>query len=183
MDRAESRNRTASSARGSMSQVELAEARDPHGRLQGDGHSGLGVKTDPFVDDFYRMGYTTEDARASGLAYEAFHQSEPDRWITAPPSLQHSYMDEDIPYGLVPPAALARRDRRGAKSRRVPDGARALTARAPPGIGAKRLDRVVHRPTSSWRYNDAPRRGSSTRRGNASTYGHRCDISAAPNDY
>jgi opine dehydrogenase len=70
--------------------------------------AALGVKTEPFVDYFYRMGYTTEDARASGLAYEAFHQSEPDRWIKAPPSLQHRYMDEDIPYGLVPLAALAR---------------------------------------------------------------------------
>ena len=70
--------------------------------------AALGVKTEPFVDYFYHMGYTTEDARVSGLAYEAFHQSEPDRWIKAPPSLQHRYMDEDIPYGLVPLAALAR---------------------------------------------------------------------------
>ena len=68
----------------------------------------LGVKTEPFVEYFYRLGYTTEAARDSGSAYVAFHQSEPDRWIKAPPSLQHRYMDEDLPYGLVPLASLGR---------------------------------------------------------------------------
>ncbi len=70
--------------------------------------AALGVRTEPFVDYFYRMGYTTEAAREAGTAYEAFHQSEPDRWIKAPPSLAHRYMDEDIPYGLVPLAHLGR---------------------------------------------------------------------------
>ena len=43
-----------------------------------------------------------------GLAYEAFHQSEPDRWIRAPTSLDHRFLDEDVPYGLVPLSELGR---------------------------------------------------------------------------
>ena len=68
----------------------------------------LGVRALPFVEQFYRNGYTTEAAYASGLAYEAFHQSEPDRWIRAPTSLDHRFLDEDVPYGLVPLSELAR---------------------------------------------------------------------------
>ena len=68
--------------------------------------SALGAVAEPFVEYFHRAGYTTEAARDSGLAYEAFHQSEPDRWIRAPASLAHRFFDEDIPYGLVPLAEL-----------------------------------------------------------------------------
>lgn len=68
----------------------------------------LGVSTMPFVELFHRMGYTTDAARESGLAYEAFHQSEPDRWIQAPPSLDHRYFLEDVPQGHVPFAELGR---------------------------------------------------------------------------
>jgi opine dehydrogenase len=68
----------------------------------------LGVHALPFVEQFYRSGYTTGAARDSGLAYEAFHQSEPDRWIKAPASLDHRFLDEDVPYGLVPLAELGR---------------------------------------------------------------------------
>jgi len=70
--------------------------------------AALGVETPRFVDHFFRMGYTTEAARDSGLAYEAFHQSEPDRWIKAPPSLDHRFLEEDVPFGLVPLAELGR---------------------------------------------------------------------------
>ena len=63
--------------------------------------AALGARAEPFVDYFHRAGYTTEAARATGLAYEAFHQSEPDRWIRAPASLDHRFFNEDIPYGLV----------------------------------------------------------------------------------
>ncbi len=70
--------------------------------------AALNVRTEPFVDYFHRMGYTTAAARAAGMAYEAFHQSEPDRWIAAPPCLAHRYLDEDVPYGLVPLAHLGR---------------------------------------------------------------------------
>lgn len=61
----------------------------------------LGVRALPFVEQFHRVGYTTDAARRTGLAYEAFHQSEPDRWIKAPGSLDHRFLNEDVPYGLV----------------------------------------------------------------------------------
>ncbi len=70
--------------------------------------SVLGAKTMPFVELFYRMGYTTEAARNSGIAYEAFHQSEPDKWIPAPTQLDHRYFLEDIPYGHIIYAELGR---------------------------------------------------------------------------
>jgi opine dehydrogenase len=70
--------------------------------------AALGVETPRFVDHFFRMGYTTAAARDTGLAYEAFHQSEPDRWIRAPASLAHRFLDEDVPFGLVPLAELGR---------------------------------------------------------------------------
>jgi opine dehydrogenase len=70
--------------------------------------AALGVHVLPFVEQFYRAGYTTEAARDSGLAYEAFHQSEPDRWIRAPASLDHRFLNEDVPYGLVLLSELGR---------------------------------------------------------------------------
>jgi opine dehydrogenase len=68
----------------------------------------LKVRALPFPQQFFRMGYTTALARDSGLAYECFHQSEPDRWIRAPASLDHRFLNEDIPYGLVLLSALGR---------------------------------------------------------------------------
>lgn len=55
----------------------------------------------PLPEHFLRMGYTTEAARDSGLAYEVFHQSEADRWIRAPSTLEYRFFTEDVPYGLV----------------------------------------------------------------------------------
>jgi opine dehydrogenase len=68
--------------------------------------AALGAKADRFVEYFYKAGYTTTAARDAALAYEAFHQSEPDRWIRAPASLDHRFLNEDVPYGLVPLAEL-----------------------------------------------------------------------------
>jgi opine dehydrogenase len=68
----------------------------------------LGAKTMPFVELFHRMGYTTDAARDTGLAYEAFHQSEPDKWIPAPPALEHRYFLEDVPYGHLIYSELGR---------------------------------------------------------------------------
>jgi opine dehydrogenase len=70
--------------------------------------AALGAKADRFVEYFYKAGYTTTAARDAALAYEAFHQSEPDRWIRAPASLDHRFLNEDVPYGLVPLAELGR---------------------------------------------------------------------------
>lgn len=68
----------------------------------------LGAATMPFVELFYRMSYTTRAARETGLAYEAFHQSEPDRWIMAPTQLDHRYFLEDVPYGQMIYSELGR---------------------------------------------------------------------------
>lgn len=70
--------------------------------------AALGATPMPFVELFYTMGYTTEDAWRTGLAYEAFHQSEPDRGIKAPATLEHRYLLEDVPYGIVPYSELGR---------------------------------------------------------------------------
>ena len=70
--------------------------------------AALDIDVVPFVENFFRMGYTTEAARDEGTAYEAFHQSVPDRMIRAPRSLDHRFLDEDIPYGLVPLSELGR---------------------------------------------------------------------------
>ncbi len=66
------------------------------------------VEVLPFVEHFHRIGYTTAAARETGLAYEAFHQSAPDRWIRAPTSLNHRFLEEDVPFGLVLLSNLAR---------------------------------------------------------------------------
>lgn len=70
--------------------------------------SALGATPMPFVELFYTMGYTTEAAYRTGLAYDAFHQSQPDRWIKAPTTLDHRYLLEDVPYGIVPYSELGR---------------------------------------------------------------------------
>ncbi len=68
----------------------------------------LGARTMPFVELFYRMSYTTEAARETGLSYEAFHQSEPDRWIMATGQLEHRYLLEDEPIGHLIYSELGR---------------------------------------------------------------------------
>jgi opine dehydrogenase len=37
-----------------------------------------------------------------------FHNSEPNRWIRAPSSIDHRFFNEDIPFGLVPFTELGR---------------------------------------------------------------------------
>ena len=83
----------------------LIDTLDEERRIVG---AAVGITVVPFVENFFRMGYTTEAARDTGLAYEAFHQSAPDRWIRAPQSLAHRFLNEDIPYGLVPLSELGR---------------------------------------------------------------------------
>jgi opine dehydrogenase len=70
--------------------------------------AALGAKTMPFVELFHRMGYTTDAARDAGIAYEAFHQSEPDKWIMAPTRLEHRYFLEDVPFGHLIYSELGR---------------------------------------------------------------------------
>ena len=59
-------------------------------------------------EHFFQMGYTDAKGRAGGTAYDVFHNSEPNRWIKAPQSVDHRFFNEDIPYGLVPFSELAR---------------------------------------------------------------------------
>lgn len=61
-----------------------------------------------FVDIFHGAGLTTTDARDSGSAYQAIHESEPNFTIKSPPSLDHRYIKEDVGYGLVPMAEIGK---------------------------------------------------------------------------
>ena len=68
----------------------------------------LGLKPLRFVEIFYQAGLTTAEARDSGSAYQAIHESGPNMTIKSPPSLEHRYIREDIGYGLVPMAEIGR---------------------------------------------------------------------------
>ncbi len=61
-----------------------------------------------FVDIFHQAGLTTSDARVSGSAYQAIHNSEANLTIKSPPSLDHRYIREDVGFGLVPMAEIGR---------------------------------------------------------------------------
>jgi opine dehydrogenase len=62
----------------------------------------------PFLDIFHEAGLTTQAARDGGNIARACEDSEPNRTIKAPPSLDHRYIHEDVGYGLVPMAELGR---------------------------------------------------------------------------
>ena len=62
----------------------------------------LGLKLPAFIDYFCEAGLTTEGARQTGSVYRAMQESEANRSIQSPPSLNHRYVDEDVGYGLVP---------------------------------------------------------------------------------
>jgi opine dehydrogenase len=68
----------------------------------------LGVPAIPFIDVFYEAGLTTKAARDSGDISRACLESEPNKTIKSPPSLDHRYVHEDVGYGLVPISALGR---------------------------------------------------------------------------
>ncbi len=68
----------------------------------------LGLPALRFVDIFHQAGLTTAEARDTGSAYEAIHNSEPNFTIKAPPALDHRYIREDVGYGLVPMAEIGK---------------------------------------------------------------------------
>jgi opine dehydrogenase len=68
----------------------------------------LGLKPLRFVDIFYQAGLTSEAARSSGSIYRAINDSEPNRTIKSPKTLDHRYIKEDVGYGLVPMAEIGR---------------------------------------------------------------------------
>jgi opine dehydrogenase len=68
----------------------------------------LGVDVDPFPAMFADIGSTSEAAGESGSFHRMLTESEPNKSIKAPPSVDHRYFNEDIPFGLVPMAELGR---------------------------------------------------------------------------
>ena len=75
--------------------------------------AALGVTIERLPQFFFRMGYTNAAGRDGGTAYDVFHNSEPNRWIKAPATIDHRFLNEDVPYGLVAIAELGRVGRRG----------------------------------------------------------------------
>ena len=67
----------------------------------------LNIPAVSFLDAFYRAGLTTDGARASGSISRACRESDANKAIKSPPSLQHRYIMEDVGYGLVPISAFA----------------------------------------------------------------------------
>jgi opine dehydrogenase len=70
--------------------------------------AAFGCHVESLPEYFYQLGYTDEQGRSGGTAYSTFHNSEPNRWIKAPASVDHRFFNEDIPYGLVPLTELGR---------------------------------------------------------------------------
>lgn len=68
----------------------------------------LGLAPQRFVDIFHQAGLTTAEARDSGSAYQAIHDSEPNFTIKSPPALDHRYIREDVGYGLVPMSEIGK---------------------------------------------------------------------------
>ena len=66
----------------------------------------VGLKPLRFVDIFHQAGLTSAEARASGSIFRAIRESEPNRTIKSPASLDHRYIREDVGYGLVPMAEI-----------------------------------------------------------------------------
>jgi opine dehydrogenase len=65
-----------------------------------------GLDLDSFCQTLYDAGSTSPVGRDANLAYIACQESDPNRFITAPPSLDNRYMHEDICSGLVPMSEL-----------------------------------------------------------------------------
>lgn len=66
----------------------------------------LGIPSSSFLDNFFQAGLTTKEAADSGDISRACVESEPNKSIKSPPSLDHRYVHEDVGYGLVPFAAF-----------------------------------------------------------------------------
>lgn len=66
----------------------------------------LGIPVRTFLEIFYQAGLTTRAAVESGSIARACRESEPNKFIKCPSSLNHRYVMEDVGYGLVPFAAF-----------------------------------------------------------------------------
>ena len=67
-----------------------------------------GLELDNFCTVLYNAGSTTKEAAEANDPYKACQESEANKFIKAPPSLDHRYMHEDIGSGLLPIAELGR---------------------------------------------------------------------------
>lgn len=70
--------------------------------------SRLNLNVPPFIDYFCEAGLTTEEARKTGSVHQAMLNSEPNKTIKSPASLDHRYIHEDVGYGLVPMSEFGR---------------------------------------------------------------------------
>jgi opine dehydrogenase len=66
------------------------------------------VDAEPFLRLFARIGATSREAAEAGDYRQALLDSTPNRYIKAPPNLEHRYMTEDMPFGLLPLAEVGR---------------------------------------------------------------------------
>jgi len=66
----------------------------------------LHIKSTSFLEFFIQAVGTTKEALESGSFYRIVKESPPNAKIKAPENLKHRFLDEDIPCGLVPMAAL-----------------------------------------------------------------------------
>lgn len=64
--------------------------------------SGLHMREMTFIEYFHEAGFTSERALKAKDMYLALQESEPNKPVKAPDSLNHRYVDEDVGYGLVP---------------------------------------------------------------------------------
>ena len=69
---------------------------------------GWGVEVPSFPELFASIGSTSKAAGEKGDYLQALLDSKPNHHIKAPPSLDHRYMHEDIPFGLAPMVYLGR---------------------------------------------------------------------------
>lgn len=68
----------------------------------------LGLDIDPFPAMFADIGSTSREAGECGSFLRMLRESEPNKSIKAPSSVDHRYFHEDFPFGLVPMSALGR---------------------------------------------------------------------------
>ncbi|RQG94855.1 NAD/NADP-dependent octopine/nopaline dehydrogenase family protein [Natrarchaeobius chitinivorans] len=67
-----------------------------------------GLDVEPFPELFADIGSTSKEAGESGSFLRMLRESEPNKEIKAPSSVDHRFFNEDIPFGLVPMQTLAR---------------------------------------------------------------------------
>jgi len=70
--------------------------------------AGLDMRVMSFIEYFYEAGLTSRAALESGDMYQALQESEPNKPIQAPDSLDHRYVNEDVGFGLVPMVEIGR---------------------------------------------------------------------------